>query len=72
MFDDFGFIIDEEFMDELDGIKKQAAALLKSQRGKLSGKDYSLLAYSMADMLSFSVITDCVFDQTKDRLGCKE
>ena len=69
MFDDFGFMVDEQFMDQLDDIKKQACVLLKSQRDKMSGKDYSLLAYSMAEMLSFSVVTDCIFDQTKAKLG---
>ena len=70
MFDDFGFMVDEQFLAQLDDIKKQACVLLKSQRDKMSGKDYSLLAYSMAEMLSFSVVTDCIFDQTKAKLGC--
>ena len=63
MFDDYGFVVDAEFLRELDKLKKPLLVLLKKQRGKLSPKDYRHLSLAMSDIMSFAftmaVIRDC-------------
>ena len=69
MFDDCGFVVDIEFLRELDKLKEPLLVLLKKQRDKLSPKDYRLLALVTGDMVSLAFIMESVCTCTKAKLG---
>ena len=67
MFDDCGFVIDIEFLKELDKLKEPLLVLLEKQKAKLSPKDYRLLALVMGDMVSlaFTMVSVCACTKAK-------
>ena len=69
MFDDCGFVVDSEFLRELDKLKKPLLVLLKKQRDKLSPKDYRHLSLVMSDIMSFAFSMAVIRGCSQVKLG---